>query len=85
MTRPHSNPDNDFYKWRKALGWTIAKAARALERNYRTIQRYERGEVIPPAHIVAACSFFALQQMDPARVEQRLAKFRKAHKLRGFI
>lgn len=78
-------PENDFRKWRKAMGWTIEKAAAALEKHYRTIQRYERGEELPPASIVLACSFLAVQREEPDRVRRALWRFRRRFGLRGFI
>lgn len=85
MPKATPNPQNDFHKWRKGMGWTIEKTSSALERSYRTIQRYERGESVPPAHIVAACSFYAVQKADPLRVNKLLYSFKREYRLRGFI
>lgn len=78
-------PENDFRRWRKAMGWTIEKTASALEKHYRTIQRYERGEEDPPESVRLACCMLALMASEPDKTRRALYRFRREHGLRGLI
>lgn len=42
-------------KLRKEKKWTLKQAAKKLGVDYRTLQRYEKGESYPPADIINTC------------------------------
>lgn len=84
--RPTGNHEGaDLRAFRKALHWTQRTAARNLQKNIKTIQRYESGETPIPSSVSCACAFFAMQSEKPDQVTKMLARFRKRHGLKGFI
>ena len=76
--------DTDFKKWRKGMGWTIEQAANALEKNYRTIQRYERDQE-PEYSVMLACALLTLQKAKPDLVSRTWTEFRGRNKIKATI
>lgn len=78
------NEGSNFKKWRKAMGFTLAKCARVLEKSPKTIQRYEKGITPIPNAVTLACCFLAVQADNPEKARRALFRFKRLHGIKGF-
>ncbi len=56
----------DLRTWRELIGWSIEKAASALEVDARTLDSWEQGATRPPAYVKLALE--RLAELEAKRV-----------------
>ena len=84
--KPAAQGDGEnFRKWRKAMGYSLEKCARVLEKSPKTVQRYEKGMTPIPNAVTLACCFLAIQADNPDKARRALFRFKRQHGLKGFL